>query len=113
MIPTLFDQPTAPYQRSNIASRDGARIAQPSVGDQCRAYRDLLRRQGRDGLTDAEASRLMGLPVTTICARRNELIRLREVTKSPVRRDGGHGVRVTVWVARIAAFVEGANHASD
>lgn len=106
--PSLFDQhparvvayrPTAPYQRGSDTSRAGARMAQPSVGDQCKAYHELIQRHGRDGLTDAEASRLMDLPVTTINARRNELVRLLKVKKSPLRRDGGHGVRVTVWVA--------------
>lgn len=97
---TFGPAPTAPYQRTSDTSRAGAIRAQPAVCAQCRAYLRLLEHHGYDGLTDNEAADLMDLPRTTINARRNELIKRGDVRKSPLRRDGGHGVRVQVWVAR-------------
>lgn len=61
-----FVQPTSRAAYSQLE-------AEGVIGTQEAAYLDLLR-TSQDGLTDSEAAKILGLPCSTVSARRNGII---------------------------------------
>lgn len=74
-------------------SYEGARTASERVGRQCL---QLLSAYEHGPLTDREASAVLNVPVSTICARRNELVKRRLVQAIDIVQ-GTCGVRNTRW----------------
>lgn len=111
MTRTLFDQtnppapaPVAPrdtvrYQRGSDTSRAGAVHAMETGKSQVQLnqYLTALFKAGDAGLTDHEAAEILGIPVTSINARRNCKHAQQYVTKSDDRRRGPTGVANVVW----------------
>ena len=79
----LFNAPAEdvarPFAAGSETSREGAMQAQPRAGSQAQRLLDLYKAYGP--LTDHQASERLQLPLATICARRNWLIRLDYVTE--------------------------------
>ena len=76
-MPSLGDYPTLPFEgttaRSRHASWTGAKAAEPRAGSQ--ALRVLVALKAQP-MTDHELSHALGLPLATICARRNALVKM-------------------------------------
>jgi hypothetical protein len=79
------------------ASYLGAKDAEPRAGRQLTLYLQALEDEGPNGLTDAEAARILGLERSTINARRNQL---GDRVYADGFRPGVSGIRNTVWKAR-------------
>src|SRR5574338_13895 len=97
------EQPRLPWSGSTPTARacsyEGALSAQARSAAQIWAYFRFLRACGCRGATDHEAAEHLGIPVTSVCARRNWLMQepRRLVRDSGLTRPGPTGVRNTVW----------------
>jgi len=81
-----------PFASGCDTSRSGAEAAKKHAQTQRQVLTDVYRRY-LGGVTDAEMADYTGLPVSTICARRNELHCV-----VVGRRMGPHNVTVKAWV---------------
>jgi hypothetical protein len=88
---------TLPFSGSTPLSRhssyEGARTASERVGRQCL---ELLTAYANGPLTDREAAERVNLPIATICARRNELVK-RGLVQAIDLIVGPFGVKNTRW----------------
>ena len=75
-------------------SYQGAKAAEPRSGSQAMRLLALYREQGPQ--TDHAASRALGLPLATICARRSDLIK-RDLVAATGSQPGPFGTRNTLW----------------
>lgn len=91
---------------SRHCSAQGALDAQPRVCRQTRRYLFLLHARGLHGLTDWEASVLMGVERTTVNARRNPLTKGDQpwVTTTETRPGPTGRVKNAVWVLTIVGY---------
>lgn len=93
----LPDYPDGPgYQRHSQASRDGAIAAAPKKPTQEARCLDFIRSRGAAGATGDEVAEATGIELYIIRARLAGLHKKRLIFGDG-RRDGGHGVTVTVW----------------
>ncbi len=93
----LPDYPNGPgYQRRSAASRDGAVAAAPKKPTQESRCLDFIRSRGSLGATGDEVADATGIELYIIRARLAGLHKKGSIFGDG-RRDGGHGVTVTVW----------------
>lgn len=84
-------------------SREAARVIETRSSGQCERYIALLQRFPA-GLTDHEASRLLKMPLSSICGRRGELNARAKASgqSKPIQKrgskEGPHGIRNARWV---------------
>lgn len=97
-MPYLSDNPSLPFSGSTpIAkhcSAQGAKTAQPRAGSQ--ALKVLCLIQAHTLLTDHELADLAGLPLATVCARRNFLMQ-KGLIVACGSKIGPFGVSNTCW----------------
>ena len=88
-----------PYRKGSDTSREAARsVARGAPTKRAEVYGYILAR-GDDGATDAEIERGLSMLRQTVCARRNELVKLGMIRDSGRRRTSLHtGRRCAVWV---------------
>lgn len=89
---------TVSYRRGNETSIEGALHASKDSDRQFNDYLDRLKRTRRIGMTDNEASELMGLPPNTISDRRGSPAGKRLVVDSGQTRKSRAGVANKVWI---------------
>ena len=82
------------YQPSSTTRKAAADRIAPYVATQREQYYNWLASCGDFGATDEEASISRRMRVASVCARRNELVRLGRVVKTDRIRNRGH-----VWKA--------------
>ena len=87
-----------PHRSGSETSRQAAEAQLPHLGRLQRAYYEALYKAGRAGLTDHDAARILGRPLSSINARRNELRLLGLVKDSGRTRLSPHKIGATVWV---------------
>lgn len=93
----LPDYPDGPgYQRHSEASRDGARAAQPNKPTQESRCMEVIAARGNHGATGDEIAADTGIELYIVRARLAGLHK-KALIYGDGRRDGGHGVRVTIW----------------
>lgn len=85
------------HSRSRETERAAAASLVPTSGTKRAAYLQALADAGYRGLTDHEASALLGLPVSSINGRRNELVGW--IEDSGRTRIGPYDKPNAVWVA--------------
>lgn len=94
----LYDRPAA-FQRDSETSRAAA----VSVRGNAKSYRTAvlayLRGRGPHGATNSEMSEALGMQLSTVCARCNELQKKNLVIDSGNRRKTATGRSATVWIA--------------
>ena len=90
-----------PYQKGSDTSREAARsVARGAPTKRAEVYGYILAR-GDDGATDAEIEGGLSMLRQSVCARRNELVKLGMIRDSGRRRTSLHtGRRCAVWVVR-------------
>lgn len=97
-MPWLEGHPSLPFSGSTTISRHasyaGAKAAEPRAGSQALRLLMLYRESGPQ--TDHEASEALGLPLATICARRNWLYQ-RGFVASVSSKVGPFGVTNSIW----------------
>ena len=101
MTDNLDDYPKGPgYRRNCEASRDGARAAAPAKATQDAAILGLADKVAGTGLSWWEASQTIGDAIRPdiVRARISCLKKAGKLVKLPIRRMGGYGVRVSVYV---------------
>lgn len=87
---------TPPHQ-ADAASREAAEAVRHRVGNQQeRVFQALQSLPFRAG-TDDDIARITGLPRSSICARRNELVKKGLVRKTNTRKRTQHGGSANVW----------------
>ncbi|WP_283418683.1 hypothetical protein [Sphingopyxis sp. Geo48] len=84
------------FQRHSEASKDGARAANPKKPTQEGLCMDFIRERGAVGATSDEVAEATGIELYIIRARLAGLHK-KGLIFGDGRRDGGHGVTVTVW----------------
>lgn len=84
------------YQSHSEASKDGARAAMPQKPTQEARCLDFIRERGALGATGDEVAEATGIELYIIRARLAGLHKKRSIFGDG-RRDGGHGVTVTIW----------------
>lgn len=70
------------------------------TGRQHKSVCAYFKSRGRNGATDWEIESALGLTHQSASARRRELVVKGLVADAGLTRMGGHGRKVTVWVAR-------------
>ena len=90
-----------PHQKGSDTSREGARsVARGAPTKRTEVYGYILARSDA-GATDAEIERGLSILRQSVCARRNELVKLGMIRDSGRRRTSLHtGRRCAVWVVR-------------
>lgn len=83
--------------QSKHASHAGAEQAQPRGVSQTIRYMQALKDRPMHGMTDREASNVLGLERSTINARRVPLVKA-GLVKSEGFRPGASGIKNCVWV---------------
>jgi hypothetical protein len=95
-----YTTPSLPFSgitsQSKHASYLGAKSAASRVHSQNARYLQLLR-EHPDGLTDAEAAKLMGIDRTSINARRALLVTQGSVYSDGFRKNPQSGIKNTIW----------------
>lgn len=91
------DYPDGPgYQPHSASSRDGAKAAAPKKPTQEGLCMDFIRERGNRGATGDEVAEATGIELYIIRARLAGLHK-KGLIFGDGRRDGGHGVSVTIW----------------
>ena len=90
-----------PHQKGSDTSREAARsVARGAPTKRAEVYGYILAR-GDAGATDAEIEGGLSMLRQSVCARRNELVKLGMIRDSGRRRNSPHtGRRCAVWVVR-------------
>ncbi len=90
-----------PHQKGSDTSREAARsAAECAPTKRAEVYGYILAR-GDAGATDAEIEGGLSMLRQSVCARRNELVKLGMIRDSGHRRNSPHtGRRCAVWVVR-------------
>lgn len=89
-----------PHQGASETSKKAADVILPRLGRLQKAYLAYLHVCGPTGATDHNAAAGLGRPLSSICARRNELMKF----DPPLVRDSGrtrttnYGGTATVWI---------------
>ena len=108
-------EPTPPYQRGSATSKAAAEAVRPRVGtDRARIlalfnYPPVARLRWspgqsgyapeyHDGFTDHEIEQLLGIPLQTVNARRNALVKEGYLVDSGRTRPTPRGRQASVWV---------------
>ena len=88
-----------PHHKGSDTSREAARsVAEDAPTQRSEVYGYILAR-GQAGATDAEIERGLSMLRQSVCARRNELVRLGMIRDSGRRRTAPHTGRLcAVWV---------------
>ena len=84
------------YQAHSEASKDGARAALPKKPTQESRCLEFIRERGRAGATSDEVAEATEIELYIIRARLAGLHKKGSIFGDG-RRDGGHGVAVTIW----------------
>ena len=96
----LFDyQPPAPYQRDSETSREAAEAIEPVAVTVRAEVLDYVAKWGT-GCTREEIAIQLCIPLQTVCARVNELIRSGHLIRTNERRMTISGRRAEVVVAK-------------
>lgn len=87
-----------PFQKNSDTSRAAAIAQVPKLGNAQAQYVRYMRHCGPIGSTDHEAAEQLGRPLSSICARRNEMMKRGYIRDSGARRPTRYGGRAVVWV---------------
>ena len=93
----LFDRVIGPHNYTET-SRGAAVAIGPKLGHLQDLVLALFQARGRRGATNDEIARMSGLGIPTVCARRNELMKLGLIEDSGERRKTASGRNAQVWV---------------
>jgi hypothetical protein len=89
----------AGFQPGSEASKDGARHINPHRPTLCATYYQIVLDAGVDGITGDEIAALVDGEAYLIRPRLTDLKELGRIASKGERREGAHGVGVTIWVA--------------
>ena len=100
-LPLFAAADLPPHQKGSDTSREAARnVARGAPTKRAEVYGYILAR-GDAGATDAEIEGGLSMLRQSVCARRNELVKLGMIRDSGRRRTSLHtGRRCAVWVVR-------------
>lgn len=94
-------QPSLPWSGATAISRhrsaEAAQVAARTRATKTAAYLRLLEQAGSHGLSDHEAARMTGWPLSSLCSIRNGCCRAGLVQPGSRVAISPYGVKVTVW----------------
>lgn len=90
-------EPLSPFARNSETSRQAAIAQHWKLPRVQREYFEAL--QKHRGLTDHEAAAILHRPLSSMCGRRNELMKKGMVRDSGRVKPGPYGTDVTIWEA--------------
>lgn len=89
----------AGFQRGSEASREGARHINPKRPTLLATYYDIVLAAGPDGITGDEIAEMIEGEAYLVRPRLTDLKELGKIVSKGERREGAHGVGVTIWIA--------------
>lgn len=90
-------QQALPWQSGSETSHEAAMAAGECAVTQRQKVYSFLARHGRRGATDEEIEQALSMRRSSVCARRNELVKARQVEDSGCTTLSASGLRVTLW----------------
>jgi hypothetical protein len=89
----------AGFQRNSEASKEGARHINARRPTLLAMYHELVLAAGPDGITGDEIAEMTEGEAYLVRPRLTDLKELGKIVSKGERREGAHGVSVTIWVA--------------